>query len=78
MQYAMNSVPSAARREVEIEVYTAVDAALSGLQTSEAASITRRVVDAAVHRALRPWTRKQEIERALNSAIDKLPWAAEQ
>jgi excisionase family DNA binding protein len=75
MQYAMNSVPSAARREVEIEVYTAVDAALFGLLTSQAASITQRVVDAAVHRALRPWTRKQEIERALNSAIDKLPWA---
>jgi hypothetical protein len=65
--------PSAARRE--IEVHAAVDAALSGLPTSEAASITQRMVDAAVYRALRPWTRKQEIEQALKSAIDKLPWA---
>jgi hypothetical protein len=32
------------------------------------------LVDAAVHRALRPWTRKQEIERALDAAINKLPW----
>jgi hypothetical protein len=75
MEYAMNSVPSAARREVEIEVHAAVDTALSGLPTSQAASITQRVVDAAVHRALRPWTRKQEMEQALTSSIDKLPWA---
>jgi hypothetical protein len=61
IQYAFNSVPYAARQEVEIEVYAAVRAALLAVPTSQAASITQRLVDAAVHRALRPWTRKQEM-----------------
>ena len=72
-QYALNSVPSRARGEVEIEVHTAVDAALSKLQSCEPDSITRPLVEAALHRALRPWTRKQQIERALNSAMNRLP-----
>lgn len=74
-QYALDSVPSVARGEVEIEVHTAVDGALSKLQASQPDSITRALVDAAVRRALRPWTRKQELERAVRSAINKLPWA---
>jgi excisionase family DNA binding protein len=74
-QYALNSVPHRARGEVEIEVQTAVDAALSKLQSCEPDSITRPLVDAAVHRALRPWTRKQQIERTLNSAMNRLPLA---
>jgi excisionase family DNA binding protein len=74
-QYALNSVPHRARGEVEIEVHTAVDAALSKLQSCEPDSITRPLVDAAVHRALRPWTRKQQIERSLNSAMNRLPLA---
>lgn len=75
MQYALDSLPYGARREVEIEVHAAVDAVLSGVQPSQPETNTQRLVDAVVHWALRPWTRKQEIERALNSAIEKLPWA---
>jgi hypothetical protein len=74
MQYALDSVPSDAQRGVEIEVHAAVDAVLSGLQPSQLAANTQRLVDAAVHRALRPWTRKQEVEGALRTAINKLPW----
>lgn len=74
MQHALDSLPSGARREVEIEVHTAVEAVLSGLQPSQPATNTQLLVDAAVHRALRPWTRKQEIERALRTAVIKLPW----
>jgi excisionase family DNA binding protein len=73
-QYALNSVPYRARGEVEIEVHAAVDSALSKLPSCEPDTITRPLVDAAVHRALRPWTRKQQIESALNSAMNRLPW----
>jgi len=74
MQYALNSVPYDARREVEMEVHAAVQQALSVLQPSQPEAITRRLVDAAVHRALGPWTRKQEIERALKAGMNRLPW----
>jgi excisionase family DNA binding protein len=73
-QYALNSLPYGARREVEMEVHTTVQEALSVLQPSQPEAITRRLVDAAVHRALGPWTRKQEIERALKAGMNSLPW----
>jgi hypothetical protein len=73
-QYALNSLPYGAQREVEMEVHTAVQEALSGLQPSQPEAITRRLVDAAVHKALRPWTRKQEMERALQAGMNRLSW----
>jgi hypothetical protein len=73
-QYALNSLPWGAREEVEVEVYTAVQEALSLLQPGQPQGVTQRLVDAAVHRALAPWTRKQEIERALAAGMDKLGW----
>jgi hypothetical protein len=74
MRYALNSLPIGARREVETEVHTAVQETLSALQPSQPEAITQRLVDAAVHRALRPWNRKQEIERALQAGMYKLAW----
>jgi hypothetical protein len=74
MKYALNSVPSSARGEVEIEVHTEVKAALSKLDTSEPDSIARPLMDAAVRRALRPWKRNQEIKNAIDAAWRKLPW----
>jgi hypothetical protein len=73
-QYALNSLPHDARREVEMEVHTLVQEALSVLQPSQPAAITQRLVDAAVHRALAPWTRRQEIERALKAGMNRLAW----
>src|ERR1017187_6424397 len=73
-QYALNSLPYGARREVEMEVHALVQEALSVLQPSQPAAITQRLVDAAVHRALGPWTRKQEMERALQAGMNKLSW----
>src|ERR1017187_8070560 len=73
-QYALNSLPYGARREVEMEVHTTVQEALSVLQPSQPAAIAQRLVDAAVHRALGPWTRKQEMERALQAGMNKLSW----
>jgi hypothetical protein len=73
-QYALNSLPCGARQQVEMEVHTMVQEALSVLQLSQPAAITQRLVDAAVHRALSPWTRKQEMERALQAGMNRLPW----
>ena len=73
-QYALNSLPDGARREVEMEVHTMVQEALSVLQPSQPEAITRRLVDAAVRRAIGPWTRKQEIERALKAGMNSLAW----
>lgn len=72
--FALNSLPYEARQEVEIEVHSMVQETLSGVQASQPEAITQRLVEAAVHRALAPWTRKQEISRALQASAGRLPW----
>jgi hypothetical protein len=72
-EYAISSLPYDARREVEVEVYAAVQEALSALQPRQSDSITLRLVDAAVHRSIAPWTKKQEVERALKAGMNELP-----
>jgi excisionase family DNA binding protein len=74
IDYALNSLPYEARQEFEIEVHSMVQKTLSGVQANQPETITRRLVEAAVHRALAPWTRKQEINRALQASADGLPW----
>ena len=73
-QFALDSLPYGARQQVEMEVHAMVQEALSGLQPSQPGAITRRLVDAAVRRALGPWNRKQDIERALQAGMNKLSW----
>ncbi len=73
-QYALNSLPDDAWGEVEMKVHTSVQEALSLLRPDQPDAITRRLVDAAAQQALRPWTRKQEIERALQAAMNNLAW----
>ena len=67
-------LPAEGIQEVEIEIYTAVEAVLSKLQPSHPDGITQRLVDAAVHLALVPWERKQTLERALHASMDELPY----
>jgi hypothetical protein len=55
-----------------VEVYTAVRQALSLLQSGQPQGVTQRLVDAAVHRALAPWTRKQDSERAITAGMNRL------
>lgn len=73
-EYAFSSLPRDLPREVELEVHGSVQQALSGLQMGQPAAITTRLVQAAVERALRPWKRKQEIERAVRAGMAKLAW----
>jgi excisionase family DNA binding protein len=73
-QYALESVPHPARRTVELDVHAAIQQALSELQPNQADQITRRLVDAAVQKALGPWQTQQDIKRALETALYRLPW----
>jgi hypothetical protein len=74
VQHALNSLPRDAPREVELDIHDNVQQALANLQHNQPEHITRRLVDAAVEKALRPWRRQQEIRQAIQSAIDELPW----
>jgi excisionase family DNA binding protein len=73
-QYGLDSLPYGAPREAELEVHAAIEQALAQSQLTQPDSLTRRLVNAAAEKALRPWKRQQEIQRALEAAINKLPW----
>lgn len=73
IKYALGSVPRDAWDDFAIEVHAAVSTVLSKLLSTESGT-TKRLVDAAVHRAIHPWQRKQDVQRALTSAMDLLPW----
>ena len=73
-QYALNSVPWAARQEVEVEVYAGVQQVLSLSQSGQPRRVTQPLVDAAVHKALAPWTKSQDVERALATGMSRLGW----
>ena len=73
-QYALNSIPPRAPRETELEVHGAVLQTLALLQPSQAEATTRRLVVAAVEKALAPWRRAQQRQEAVESALNQLAW----
>jgi excisionase family DNA binding protein len=74
LQHALDSLPFGAPRELELEVHAAVEDTLKHLDMAQPPAITKRLVDAAVTKALRPWNRRKEVERAMESAMNRLPW----
>jgi excisionase family DNA binding protein len=74
LQYALDSLPHDAPREVELDVHATVQQALAEIAPRQPATITTRLVTAAVEKALRPWRRKQEVDAAIETAMDKLDW----
>lgn len=74
IQYALRMRPYDAPKETELEIHSVVQEALATLNPDQPQSTTERLVDAAVDKALRPWTRQKEIRRAIESAMNRLPW----
>src|SRR5262249_18609462 len=74
-QYALDSLPSDMPREAELDVHAAVQEALGGSQPNRAEALTLRLLNAAVTKALRPWHRREEMQRAIDAAMNRLPGA---
>jgi hypothetical protein len=74
LEHALRSLPQGAPRELELQVHANVQEALAGLEPSHPAAITTRLVAAAVAKALKPWNCKQEVERAIQAAMNRLAW----
>ena len=75
-RYSLDSFPREARNQVEKGVYEAVTQVLGELEPEQDSGITRRLVDAAVERALAPWRTRKEIEQAIEDAVNRLPSGA--
>jgi hypothetical protein len=74
-KYALRSIPSGARDQVESAVYEAVSQALAKVEPTQDEAIVQRLVDSVFERAMAPWRRRQNILRAAEEARDTLPCA---
>jgi hypothetical protein len=74
LEYGLDGIPRDVPTDSRLDVHQAVEQALSTLQPSQPESIVRRLIEAAVERALRPWRRRKEIQGAIERACAKLPW----
>jgi excisionase family DNA binding protein len=63
-QYALNSLPYGHAQEADLAVRKAVQELLPSLDFDQAQYITKRLIDAAVEQAYRPWRLKKEAEDA--------------
>ena len=72
-EYALNSMPFLAPREIRLDVHAAVEQTLASLDPGQPDHLTQRLVDAAVAKALRPRKRKEDLQRAIESAMGRLP-----
>jgi hypothetical protein len=76
VEYALGRIPSNAPESIRLDVYEAVDDTLTNLEPTQPDSLTRRLVDAAVDRALTPWRSAVQKEECIGEACEdwNLPW----
>lgn len=74
--YGMECLPPDAPREAELDVHQAIEEALTDLGPDHPQHIVERLVRAAIDKALAPWRRGKEIEKAIEDAAQQLPYLA--
>lgn len=78
LDFALRSVPADAPREFALSVQETVEETLGRLDPEQPRHVVQRLVLAAVDKALRPWRRSKETEKAIEEARNQLPcWAKE-
>ena len=68
-EYALRSLPYDAPEEIKLQVHKQVAETLARLNPSESRQVVRQLVDAATQKALRPWRRRQEIQKIIEDAL---------
>ncbi|HEV2388839.1 MAG TPA: hypothetical protein VGS20_16470 [Candidatus Acidoferrales bacterium] len=74
MAYGLEGLSEDMPREAELDVHQAIEEALANLGPGHPHHIVDRLVLAAVEKALAPWRRRKEIQKAIAEAPDQLPF----
>ena len=76
LEYGLNELPARAPQSARLDLHAAVVQALERLDPSSPDSITLRIVDAAVDRALTPWRAATQKSDAIQEACESyaIPW----
>ncbi len=68
-EYALRSMPFYAPEEMKLQVHKQVIETLARLSLTESRRVIEQLVDAATKKALRPWRRRQEIQKVIDDAL---------
>src|SRR6516162_635019 len=74
LEYALRQKPYDAPTEVELDIHEQVLTTLAKVDTNERDFVVRRLVDAAVERALKPWKTGEAKRAAVEDALSQLPY----
>ncbi len=73
LDYALKSLPSDVPHDLELDVHQVVGDLLPKLDAQQPEQLTKRLVQAAIDKALQPWHRRKEIEKIIEQARNQLP-----
>lgn len=73
VQEALDLLPSDTPPEMRLNVGRAVREELAHLSPSDSDDVTSTLVGALIQSALRPWERRKEVEKIIESAVEDLP-----
>jgi hypothetical protein len=73
-EHAIRQKPWGAPQDVEIDIHSEVLATLAKVDTKERDFVVRRLVDAAVNRALAGWRSGEQKRKAIEEGIGRLPY----
>jgi hypothetical protein len=73
LDYALKVLPRDLPHGLELDVHQAVADLLPKLNAQQPEQLTKRLIQAAIDKALQPWHRRKEIERVIEQARNQLP-----
>ena len=76
LDYAMKSLPSDVPSSLELDVHQAIAELLSKLDAQQSEQLTKRLIQAAIDKALQPWHKRKEIEKVIGESRNQLPLQA--
>jgi hypothetical protein len=73
LESALKLLPSDMPHSLEVDVHQVVAALLPKLDAQQPEQFTKRLVQAAIEKALQPWRKRNEIEKIIEQARNQLP-----
>jgi hypothetical protein len=73
LDYALKSLPSDVPHSLELDIHRSVTELLLKLDAQQPEQLTKRLIQAAIDKALQPWHRRKEIEKIIEEARKQLP-----
>jgi hypothetical protein len=73
LDYALKLLPSNVPHSLELDVHQVVADLLPRLDAQQPEQLTKRLIQAAIDKALQPWHKRKEIEKIIEEARNQLP-----